>query len=113
MELALYGGAFDPPHNAHEKIVNYCYEKYDLIVLMPSGKTVGKEFDVSISHRLKMLEIISMGYDNKLIIDNYEIGNKSYSYTINTIRYLEKKYNNYRINMIIGSDQLLNFSREL
>ena len=44
-----------------------------------------------------------------VIIDSYEIDSNSINYSINTIEYIEKKYSSYKINMIIGSDQLLEF----
>ena len=109
MELALYGGAFNPPHNAHKKIIEYCYNRFDLVIVMPNGKSVNKKIDISKHHRLKMLEMVTKDYNERVVIDSYEIDSTTKNYSIDTIKYLEEKYSTYKISMIIGSDQLLDF----
>ena len=69
MELALYGGAFNPPHNAHKKIIEYCYNRFDLVIVMPNGKSVNKKIDISKHHRLKMLEMVTKDYNERVVID--------------------------------------------
>ena len=105
----MYGGAFNPPHNAHKKIIEYCYNRFDLVIVMPNGKSVNKKIDISKHHRLKMLQMVTKDYKERVVIDSYEIDGTTKNYSINTIKYLEEKYSSYKISMIIGSDQLLKF----
>ena len=85
MELALYGGAFNPPHNAHKKIIDYCFNRFDLVVVMPNGYSVNKKIDVSKYHRFKMLEMITKDYKESVIIDSYEIDSNSINYSNNIL----------------------------
>lgn len=48
--------------------------------------------------------------NNKVIIDDYEILSNKINYTYLTIDYLEKKYKNSCLTMIIGKDQISNLS---
>ena len=107
MNLYLFGGSFDPPHLGHKKIIKYFIGLSDLFVICPSYRSPLKENfpDASFNHRKNMLKLmIDKEYENKILITDYESKNKS-SFSIETIQYLEKKFNDFKINMVIGADQ--------
>ena len=107
MNLYLFGGSFDPPHLGHKKIIKYFIEDSDLFIISPSYHSPLKEKfpQASFEHRKNMLKLmIDKKYEDKILIIDYESKNKS-PFSVETIKYLEKKFNRFKINMIIGSDQ--------
>ena len=111
MKIFFYGGTFDPPHNGHKLIVDYCLNKCDKIVLVPNRKSPHKKLVpfASEKHRKQMLNIL---FNNKKIeICNFEFESFSENYTYLTIKHLKKKYENFDLTMIIGFDQLLNLKK--
>ena len=87
--IGLYGGAFDPIHNAHLSIARNCI------------KVVGLEKVI----RLEMLNKIKI--NNFFEISDFEIkayiNHKKVSYTLNTLKYF-KENNESTLIFIIGKD---------
>ena len=110
MNLYLFGGAFDPPHLGHNEIIKYFAQKADILLISPSyfSPLKRKRPQVNYDHRRNMIKLMleSLSSDNTSIID-YEFENK-FIYSIDTIRFLETKYSDCNINMIIGFDQYMN-----
>ena len=108
MKIFFFGGTFDPPHNGHETIVNYCLEKCDKLIIVPNKKSPHKKNHpiASAKQRKKMLSILFA--HNKINICEFELKSSINNYTYLTIDYLKKKYKSSDITMILGNDQLLN-----
>ena len=108
MRLAFFGGTFNPPHNGHKLIINYCLRNFDKFIVIPNKVSPDKKniSTVSYKHRINMLKLLLM--DDNVIIDPFEIESKKKNYTSYTVRYLLKKYKGSSISMIIGEDQLYN-----
>lgn len=108
MKIFFFGGTFDPPHNGHQTIVNYCLEKCDKLILVPNKKSPHKKFhpNASAKQRKKMLSILFA--HNKINICEFELKSAIDNYTYLTIDYLKKKYKSSDLTMILGNDQLLN-----
>ena len=111
MKIFFFGGTFDPPHNGHQTIVNYCLEKCDKLILIPNKKSPHKNFypSASAKQRKKMLSIL-FAHD-KINISEFELKSSVDNYTYLTINYLKKKYNSSDLTMILGYDQLLNLKK--
>ena len=109
MNLFFFGGAFDPPHMGHYEIANKCLKLADKVIVIPNNLSPeNKLLKVEASHRVEMLKILFRNTD--VVIDEYEINSDKKNYTIHTINYLLDKYTNYKITMVLGLDQLRNFS---
>ena len=110
MNLAFFGGSFNPPHIGHEMIIEYCYNSFDQFVVIPNRISPEKKYDVSISekHKLEMLKIIID--DKNIKIDTFEIKSEKDNYTYYTIKYLIENYKISDLYMVIGEDQLMNLS---
>ena len=108
MRLYFFGGTFNPPHIGHYSIVKHCLNKCDKLIVIPNNSPVNKNpIEVCSKHRLNMLKILFSDLD--IIIDDYEIQSLKKNYTFYTIEYLLKKYSNFKISMVIGNDQALDF----
>lgn len=72
--IALFGGAFDPPHIWHAVIVKSILAKKnpEKFVLIPSSERNDKSYHVSDDHRLAMLDLFvrEIG-DPRVIVDDY------------------------------------------
>lgn len=113
--MCLFGGTFDPPHNAHFIIAEAIRENLDLskIIFIPAFTPPHKhdKFPVSgIEHRLEMLRLCTQ--DNPAFeISDIEIRRGGISYTIDTVREMKKAYGveTEDLHLLIGSDSLAEF----
>ncbi|MFH1050733.1 MAG: nicotinate (nicotinamide) nucleotide adenylyltransferase [bacterium] len=113
-KLGIFGGTFNPVHNMHLNMATQFLTQMnlDLCLFIPAYvspfKTEKSELMVSAEHRLNMLKI-AVGIDDKFKTDTFEIDKKDISYTIDTINYLQAKYSDFELFMLIGSDQIKDF----
>ena len=108
MKLAFFGGTFNPPHKGHEMMIDYCYDLFDQLLIIPNRVSPEKLSNPPISefHRLNMLNILVSQRDIK--IDAFELESNKDNYTYHTLKYLIKSYTFSDLYMIIGEDQLSN-----
>ncbi len=105
MKIFFFGGTFDPPHLGHEKIVDFCLDNCDKLVIIPNKNSLDKIKTTDANHRLNMLKLL---FNNKrIIIDEFELESKKPNYTYYTIEYLKNIYKD-DLTMVIGYDQLIN-----
>lgn len=105
-KIGVLGGSFDPIHNAHIEIAKKAVYEFglDFVVFVPAYLPPHKKkLEVSDQHRLHML---SLGIENnsKFVLDKFEIESKKIIYSFQTLDYLQKKYSEDKIKLIIGSD---------
>ena len=62
-------------------------------------------------HILQMLELLIQDIDCAIEIDKYDFSRPGPSYTVDTVRYFQKKYSEYSISMVVGADQLMKFQQ--
>ena len=110
--IGLYGGAFDPIHNAHIEIAKRCIDEINLnkLILIPTGRSAFKKSLTISKHRLAMLSLAfsSPEYEiSKIEIDNSE-NTENLSYSFNTLKYFFNKDENTYL-FILGTDALANF----
>ncbi len=107
MNVAVFGGSFDPVHSAHIEIVKNLNEAFDKVIIMPSFispfKTRGAAADSK--HRMAMLEN-AFGDFAGVEISDTEISKNDISYTIDTIRKVASKNKGAGLYFVIGSDNL-------
>ena len=108
MKIGFFGGTFNPPHKGHEKIIDYCSDLFDRVLVFPNMISPHKLHAPPIDsmHRVNMLELI-IKHDN-VEIDMYEIKSELSNYTYYTVKYLLDRYKDSTLSMILGEDQLLN-----
>lgn len=110
MNIAILGGAFDPPHLWHKKISEQLLKllKFDEVWLIPCFSHPFDKKMASSKHRLVMTKFIT---NKKIKVRPEEINRKKKSYSIDTIRILKKQYPKHEFTWIIGSDQIKDFSK--
>jgi len=108
MKVAIYGGSFDPPHIAHEEVIQKALQNLDieaLFVVPTYLNPFKKTFFASEKLRFKWVKKLLLPYPKAKII-SYEVEQKRSVPTIETIKYLKSKYDLDKIYLIIGADNL-------
>ncbi len=108
--IALFGGSFDPPHLAHQQIVNMLskLEDIDYVVVMPAYLNPFKKA----SHASAMQRLswcATLFTEDNVIVSDFETSKQRSVYTIETIKALEEKYTLKYI--AIGTDNLADIER--
>ncbi len=108
MEIAIFGGTFNPPTNAHQSIIveSLKLDFIDELWLMPSGKRADKQFAIDDRHRLNMLDIALSELDstkNCRIVD-FEINSDKITRTTDTVKFINDRFPDYSFWYIFGMD---------
>lgn len=111
MRIGIYVGSFNPVHNAHLDIANRAIEEnlVDRVIFVPAGDGYEKRDLICGSHRYKMLELAIQG-NLKLSVSDIEIVNNKL-YTYQTLDYFKDHFPNDEIYLVMGSDNLNEFSK--
>jgi len=105
--IGLFGGAFDPIHNAHISIAKESIKQIGLnkIIFIPTGSSANNKTLASHHHRLEMVNLACK--NNHFEVSDFEIkeylNNKKISYTINTLRFFSEDSRSTFF-FILGSD---------
>jgi len=105
--VGVLGGAFDPPHVAHQALARAALEQLQLdeLRLIPTGRAWHKPTQLSASeHRLEMLRL-SFDTAGVVVIDPRETCRPGPSYTVETLQELQDELAGAQLLLIIGSDQ--------
>jgi len=109
--VGIFGGTFDPIHLGHLITAQAVREIRNLekIIFIPAFISPHKTDVPALSpaHRLEMVKLSIKGIPY-FDYSDIEINNGTISYTIDTLRQLDKKYK--EIELIIGYDNILKFS---
>ncbi|NLK67005.1 MAG: nicotinate (nicotinamide) nucleotide adenylyltransferase [Campylobacteraceae bacterium] len=108
MNIALFGGSFDPPHIGHDEIVNLALKNLDIdkLVIMPTYLNPFKEsFFLEPSSRLNLCKKL-WGCLDKVEISDYEISQTRPVATVESVEYLYSKFDIDKFYLIIGADNL-------
>lgn len=115
MKIALFGGAFDPPHLGHLQVIINLFENKlaDEVWLVPTGTHDFQKQMQPASIRLKMLEMLvdqlPLEYRDKVRIEQCELEREGVSHTIDTLNQLSKQHSHDDLYFVIGSDNLEKF----
>ncbi len=106
--LGLYGGAFDPPHLAHEALAQAGIAQFELdrLLLLPMGQAWYKSRPLTgAQHRVSMLEL---GFSDtpQARIDARETQRSGPSYTYDTLAEIHSEQPDAQLFLLIGQDQL-------
>jgi nicotinate-nucleotide adenylyltransferase len=103
----LFGGTFDPVHLAHTAVAASAGDVLgaDKIIFVPARRSPLKSLgpEASDEDRLAMLRLALSG-NSSFDITDYELKKPGPNYTIETVRYLKKQYDDTEIYWLLGAD---------
>jgi len=107
--VALYGGSFDPPHNAHLALCLFAAEllRPDRFLISVSNNPFKRRCAAADVHRKRMArllaaELAGVGIDAE--VSGWELEKKQPSYTVDLVRYVRSIYPHDRLTLLIGED---------
>ncbi len=106
-KVGVFGGAFDPPHLAHRALAEVALQQLQLdeLRVLPTGKAWHKTRQLTAAeHRLAMARLTFADLP-RLLIDDREIRRAGPSYTLDTLRELQRAQPEAELFLIMGKDQ--------
>ena len=102
-KLGFFGGSFNPPTYAHINVAKMSIEKFNLdaVYFVPVGNLYNKPSLIDENYRYKMLELIC---DDKIMVENIELGRKQTLNTLQAFELIEQKYKSTENYYIMGAD---------
>jgi len=113
MDIAIYGGSFDPPHIGHEEIIKKSLKTLDiqkLFVIPTYLNPFKKRFFTPANIRLKWVEKLLLPYPKAKVLD-FEINKNRPVPSIETVQYLLENYQVDKIYLIIGADNVADLAK--
>ena len=110
MNIAIFGGSFDPVHIGHEMIINELSRiTYinKLIVVPTYLNPFKKMYHLQPSDRFEILEHM-YGINHDVLISDFEINRCEATPSIITVKHFKEIYKPKKIFLVIGSDNLKN-----
>lgn len=105
--VGLFGGAFDPPHRAHEALLRTALSELalDALRVLPTGQAWHKNRPLTDAvHRLKMTQLAFADMAH-VVVDAQEMQRPGPSYTIDTLRAVAAQEPDADLFLIMGADQ--------
>ena len=105
--IGLFGGTFDPVHNAHVALARSALVdlQLDTVRWIPAGQPWQKDRQVTdAAHRAAMVQLAIAG-EPRFVLDRIEIDRAGPSYTLDTVRALQAAQPGQQWFLLIGQDQ--------
>jgi nicotinate-nucleotide adenylyltransferase len=105
--VGFFGGAFDPPHRAHQLLAETACKELNLdeLRVIPTGQAWHKERSLTTAaHRLAMARLAFAEFAS-VQVDPREMARTGPSYTIDTLRELVATQPDAAFFLIVGADQ--------
>lgn len=111
--IGVFGGSFDPPHNAHVALARAALEQFQLdsLHVVPTGQAWHKSRELSASvHRLAMTWLAFEDVA-RVAVDDRELQREGPTFTINTLKTLQAENPQAQLYLFIGADQFVAFRK--
>ena len=115
MRIGLFGGSFNPIHNAHIALASTICEqaRLDEVWFMVSPQNPLKQAQdlLGENERYEMVKLALESQEKVLMASNYEFHLERPSYTWKTLRALKQDFPQHEFSLIIGGDNWVRFPR--
>ncbi len=112
-QIGVFGGAFDPPHAAHQALAKAAISQLDLdrLYIVPTGQAWHKPRQLSEAvHRIAMARLAFQDLP-QVVVDDMETRRAGPSFTLETLRELHKRHVNASFYVLVGADQGAGFTQ--
>jgi nicotinate-nucleotide adenylyltransferase len=108
MRIALYGGSFNPPHVAHQLSCAYVLAtarpRVDQVWMIPTWRHPFAKSLVGYDDRVAMCELAAQAFAGRVAVSRIEEELGGESYTLVTVKELQKRFPQHTFAMVIGAD---------
>ena len=111
--IGIFGGAFDPPHNAHVALAQTALAELELDALhvIPTGQAWHKARTLSAAeHRLAMAKLAFQKVP-RVVVDDREIRRAGPTFTVDTVQALQAENPGAQLYLMMGADQFAAFKQ--
>ena len=111
--IGIFGGAFDPPHNAHVALAQVALAELELDALhvIPTGQAWHKARTLSAAeHRLAMARLAFQNVP-RVVVDDREIKRAGPTFTVDTLQALQAENPGAQLYLVMGADQFAAFKQ--
>lgn len=109
MRIGIFGGSFDPVHNAHLALAEACHQgaSLDRVLFVPAAQQPHKPAGpvAEAKHRLAMLQLAIVGQSH-LEVSDVEISRGGVSFTVDTLREIASRNPDSKLYLLMGADTL-------
>lgn len=113
MRIAVFGGAFNPPHREHVHLARLVVEKLklDKIIIMPSAISPHKSGKLTVDYwqRYECCRL-AFGEIPQAEVSNYELTKGGVSFTYLTCEHIAEQYPDAERFLVVGGDMLESFT---
>lgn len=107
--IGLYGGSFDPIHTGHVLVGQAALEELQLtrLFFIPAARSPFKpdQQPAPCEQRLAMIRLALAGRTD-CEVDDFEIQRGGTSFTIDTVRYFNRRFPNAKLFYLVGADNV-------
>jgi nicotinate-nucleotide adenylyltransferase len=110
MRIGLFGGSFDPVHNAHVALAGQALQalRLDEVRWVPAGQPWQKTRTLTPAvHREAMVRLATAA-EPRCVLDRIELEREGASYTLDTVRAVQAQHPGSECFLLIGADQYAN-----
>lgn len=108
MQIAVYGGSFNPPHLGHAMVVSWLLwtRRVDEVWLLPAFQHAFDKELAPFEWRVKLCRILAEELGPRVQVCPIESELPVPSYTFNTLSALSQRHPDHRLRLVLGSDNL-------
>lgn len=105
--VGVFGGAFDPPHNAHVALAKAALSQLNLAELriFPTGRAWHKLRQLTSADERLAMSRLAFGDLADAVVDAREVLRDGPTYTIDTLRELQAEMPGAQLVLVMGADQ--------
>lgn len=109
--IGLFGGSFDPVHNAHVALAEVAMAQLQLdsVRWTPAGKPWQKPSQLAPAEHRAAMVALAIAHQPRFVLDRTELDRHGPGYTLDTVRELQALHSGAQWFLIIGQDQYANF----
>jgi nicotinate-nucleotide adenylyltransferase len=107
LRLGLFGGSFDPVHNAHRALAETALLelKLDRVLWIPAGQPWQKSRAMSEAVHREAMVRLAIADEARFVLDRRELERPGPTFTLDTVKELQTEHPQAQLVLLIGQDQ--------